>query len=389
MSLNKETMKKLILLIVAAILIYTGVQRLDIVLDVIIGILKLLFPFILGSCMAFVLNVPMKAIEKHLFNNYKGRRQKLIQKIKRPLSFLLTLIFLLGIIVLVVVFITPQLGETIGAIIEQIPKFFNEVQIWLNQMADQYKWLADQIGTMEIDWNSISRTIINILQTSIGSVFTSTMGIAVAIFNGVVTFFLAFIFAVYVLFQKEKLSVQIKKILYAYLNEKHADRIIEVVKMANRIFSRFLSGQCCEAVILGTLFFITLTLFRMPYALLISVVIAFFSLIPIVGAFVGCFIGALLILMVSPLEAFVFVAIFLILQQIEGNLIYPRVVGGSIGLPAIWVLVAVTVGGSVFGIAGMLIFIPLTSVLYALVRQWMYARLKERNIDEQKFKSNS
>lgn len=387
MDLNKETMKKIILLIVAAILIYTGVQRLDIVFDVIIGITKLLFPFILGGCVAFVLNVPMKGIEKHLFDGYKGRRQKLVKKIKRPVSFFLTLIFLFGIIFLVVVFITPQLGETIGAIIDQIPKFFNEVQIWLNQMAEQYKWIADQIGAMEIDWNSISRTIINILQTSIGNVFTSTMGIAVAIFNGVVTFLLAFIFAVYVLFQKEKLSIQVKKMLYAYLKEKHAERIIEVLKMSNKIFSRFLSGQCCEAVILGTLFFITLTIFKMPYALLISVVIAFFSLIPIVGAFIGCIIGALLILMVSPLEALGFVAIFLILQQIEGNLIYPRVVGGSIGLPAIWVLVAVTVGGSVFGIAGMLIFIPLTSVLYALVRQWLYARLKERNISEDKFKS--
>ncbi|MED9932149.1 MAG: AI-2E family transporter [Catenibacillus sp.] len=389
MNLSKENMKKMALLIVMAILVYNGVKHIDVVLDCIIKLLGLVFPFIIGGCVAFVLNVPMSAIERHVFERYHGKHQKLVSKIKRPLSFFMAVILVVGVIILVAVFITPQLGETIGAIINQIPKFFNDVQVWINQLMNEYKWVADQLGQLEIDWNSLSKSLISFLQTSIGSAFSSTMGFAFALINGVVTFFLGFVFAVYVLFQKEKLSVQVKKMMYAYLKESHADRIIEVLHMTHRTFSRFLSGQCCEAVILGTLFFVTLTIFKMPYALLISVVIAFLSLIPIVGAFMGCFIGALLILMVNPWEAIAFVVIFLVIQQIEGNLIYPRVVGSSIGLPAIWVLVAVTVGGSAFGIAGMLVFIPLTSVVYSLLREWMYKRLSDRHIPKEKFEKRS
>ena len=389
MNLSKENMKKMALLIVMAILVYNGVKHIDVVLDCIIKLLGLVFPFIIGGCVAFVLNVPMSAIERHVFERYHGKHQKLVSKIKRPLSFFMAVILVVGVIILVAVFITPQLGETIGVIINQIPKFFNDVQVWINQLMDEYKWVADQLGQLEIDWNSLSKSLISFLQTSIGSAFSSTMGFAFALINGVVTFFLGFVFAVYVLFQKEKLSVQVKKMMYAYLKESHADRIIEVLHLTHRTFSRFLSGQCCEAVILGTLFFVTLTIFKMPYALLISVVIAFLSLIPIVGAFMGCFIGALLILMVNPWEAIAFVAIFLVIQQIEGNLIYPRVVGSSIGLPAIWVLVAVTVGGSAFGIAGMLVFIPLTSVVYSLLREWMYKRLSDRHIPKEKFEKRS
>ena len=385
MNLSKENMKKMALLIVMAILVYNGVKHIDVVLDCIIKLLGLVFPFIIGGCVAFVLNVPMSAIERHVFERYHGKHQKLVSKIKRPLSFFMAVILVVGVIILVAVFITPQLGETIGVIINQIPKFFNDVQVWINQLMDEYKWVADQLGQLEIDWNSLSKSLISFLQTSIGSAFSSTMGFAFALINGVVTFFLGFVFAVYVLFQKEKLSVQVKKMMYAYLKESHADRIIEVLHMTHRTFSRFLSGQCCEAVILGTLFFVTLTIFKMPYALLISVGIALLSLIPLVGAFMGCFIGALLILMVNPWEAIAFVVIFLVIQQIEGNLIYPRVVGSSIGLPAIWVLVAVTVGGSAFGIAGMLVFIPLTSVVYSLLREWMYKRLSDRHIPKEKF----
>lgn len=388
-NLSKENMKKLALLIAMTILVYNGVKHIDVVFNCIVRILGLVFPFIIGGCVAFVLNIPMSAIERHLFDRYEGKHQKFVRKIKRPLSFLMAVILVVGVVILVAVFITPQLGETIGSIINQIPKFFNQVQIWINELMNEYKWVADQLGEMEIDWNSLSKSLISFLQTSIGSAFSSTMGFAFALINGVVTFFLGFVFAIYVLFQKEKLSVQVKKLMYAYMKESHADWVIKVLHRTNRTFSRFLSGQCCEAVILGSLFFVVLTIFKMPYALLISVVIAFLSLIPIVGAFMGCAIGALLILMVNPWEAIGFVAIFLVLQQIEGNLIYPRVVGSSIGLPAIWVLVAVTVGGSAFGIVGMLVFIPLTSVVYSLMREWLYKRLKAKNIPKEKFEKQT
>lgn len=386
MQLNKENMKKILLIVAAAILLYTGLQHIRSIMGVVEWVLALVYPFLLGSCVAFIINVPMQAIERGLFGHYKGKRQKLIRKIKRPVSFLVTLLLVLGVLFIVVFLVVPQLGDTITSIYNSLPGFFENIQNFINNLIVKYEELTDKIVELNINWDKISESIMTFLKDGVGSIFSSTMGIAVSIVNGVVTFFLGFIFAIYILFQKESLGSQFKKVMYAYLPEARVSRILEISYLANRVFSRFLSGQCLEAVILGTMFFIVLTLFRMPYALLIGVIIAFSALIPIVGAFIGCILGALLILMVSPIKAFWFIVIFLCLQQLEGNLIYPRVVGGSIGLPSIWVLVAVTVGGSVWGIAGMLIFIPLTSVLYALFRDAVKKRLANRRIDMEKVK---
>ena len=212
----------------------------------------------------------------------------------------------------------------------------------------------------------------------------STITAAVSIVSGVTTFGIALVFAIYILLQKETLSAQMKKLMRAFLPDQVTENILSVADLAYNTFSHFLTGQCLEAVILGTMFFITLSVLRLPYALLVGVLIAFTALIPIFGAFIGCVIGAFLMLMVKPLDALLFVAVFFILQQIEGNLIYPHVVGNSVGLPSIWVLVAVTIGGSAMGIAGMLIFIPLCSVLYSLLRGMVYARLEKKNQEQKK-----
>ena len=192
--------------------------------------------------------------------------------------------------------------------------------------------------------------------------------------------FIAFVFACYILLQKEKLGLQCRKALFALLPKRVAERVISVCSLSHRVFSSFITGQCVEAVILGTMFFVAMSILKMPYALLVGCLIAVTALIPIVGAFIGCGVGAFLILMVSPMQALIFVIMFLILQQVEGNLIYPHVVGSSVGLPSIWVLFAVTVGGSLMGVLGMLLFIPLTSVLYTLFREFVYKRLREKNI---------
>ena len=203
-----------------------------------------------------------------------------------------------------------------------------------------------------------------------GSDALAAVGSTGSLNNLIINFFIGFVFAIYILLSKEKLGGQGKQILYALLSEKKADKVLEVCSISYRVFSRFLSGQCLEACILGALFVITMTIFRLPYAMLIGVLIGFCALIPIVGAFIGCGVGLFLILMVSPMKALVFLILFLVLQQLEGNLIYPKVVGNSVGLPSIWVLAAVTIGGNLMGVAGMLIFIPLCSVVYILFRMY-------------------
>ena len=218
-------------------------------------------------------------------------------------------------------------------------------------------------------------------------ILSSSFSLVGSVVSGIVSFLIGVVFSVYVLFQKEKLSVQAKKILYALLPEKKADRAVAIGKLSNQVFSSFLSGQCLEACILGAMFVIVMSILRMPYAMLIGIVIALTALIPIVGAFIGCAVGMFLIVMVSPVQAVWFLVLFLVIQQVEGNLIYPRVVGGSIGLPSMWVLAAVSVGGSLFGITGILIFIPLCSVCYALFRDFVHKRLRKRKVKKEKYEA--
>lgn len=386
MELNKDNIKKIIFIVTVSIFIYMIFQRYEVVLNIVKWVFGIIFPFVLGCCVAFILNVPMRSVEKHLFGYYTGKREKLVNKIKRPVSFIVTLLLVLGVIFIVVFLVAPQMGDTFKSIYEQIPVFFEQIQLWINDLTKHYSGINEFVSSLDlnINWASIGEKVMAFLQTFMSTAFSSTMGIAVSIVNGVVTFVVGFIFSIYLLFQKETLCVNVKKLMYAYLPEKKVDKIIEIAALSNKTFSKFLSGQCLEAVILGGMFFITMTIFRMPYALLISVVIAFCALIPVVGAFIGCIVGGLLILIQNPMQAFWFVVLFLVLQQIEGNLIYPRVVGSSVGLPSIWVLVAVTVGGSVMGVAGMLFFIPLTSVVYTLLREVVYKRLKQKKISSEK-----
>ena len=209
---------------------------------------------------------------------------------------------------------------------------------------------------------------------------STTMSAVSSIVSGLATFFIAFSFACYILFQKEQLHIQIRKVCFAFLSKQKANALLKICSLIYRTFANFLTGQCLEAVILGSMFAVTLSILKMPYALLIGILIAFTALIPIFGAFIGCALGCFLIFMVSPKQAMLFILVFLLLQQIEGNLIYPHVVGGSVGLPSIWVLAAVTIGGNLMGIAGMLIFIPLVSVCYTVFREVVYLRLKEKHI---------
>ena len=274
-------------------------------------------------------------------------------------------------------------------IVQQVPVAVKAVQKWLTDLPDSYPALAPAVAELNIDWSSLADSIVTFVQNFAAGVVSSGVGIFSGIVSGVVTFVIAFTFSIYVLFQKERLARQAKQILYAVFPEKATEKILSVAALSNQVFSSFLSGQCVEAVILGTLFVITMSILGMPYAMLTGIVIAITALIPIFGAFIGCVIGMLLIVMVDPVQAVWFLVLFLVLQQIEGNLIYPHVVGSSVGLPSIWVLVAVTVGGNMFGILGILVFIPLCSVLYALFAMFVKKRLREREIPESRWNAPS
>ena len=242
------------------------------------------------------------------------------------------------------------------------------------------------VAEQQIDWESLTRKALEYAQAVGGRIVTSGGGFIGGVVSGVSTFVIGLIFSFYILLQKEKLSRHGRQVIYGLLPMEKADRTLEILRLANRTFSHFLSGQCLEACILGTLFAAAMTIFRMPYALLVGVLIALTALIPIVGAFIGCGVGALLIAIDDPWKALWFVVMFLVLQQIEGNLIYPHVVGSSVGLPSIWVLAAVTLGGSLMGVLGMLLFIPLCSVVYSLFRAYVKDRLTARNVPAEKWR---
>ena len=367
MDLNKNNMKKLLAIVAFAILLLVGLQNLPSVMAFFGFLLKLIFPFLLGLGIAFVLNVPLRFVERVLFRGKEAAGFR--KKLRRPLCLAITILLVGGVVFIVMFLILPEVGRTLQTMAERIPPFLTGVQAWITDLIARHPEWADWLTTLDIDWNKLSTGAVELLKNGTGVLLNSTLSVATSVFSALFNFFLGFVFAVYVLMQKEKLGRQSRKVLYAYLPEAKADRVISVCSLANKTFSSFLSGQCLEACILGALFFIALTIFRFPYALLISVLTAFTALIPVFGAIIGCVIGAFFILIVNPMQALWFVILFQVIQQIEGNLIYPHVVGNSVNLPSIWVLVAVTIGGSVMGVAGMLLFIPLCSVLYALFRE--------------------
>lgn len=378
MDLNKKNMKNIMLLIVFAVLFYVGVQRIESVAAGFSFVVSIVFPFLLGAAMAFILNVPMSFMEKRLFSKTKGKAKKL----KRPICLVLAILFVVAILWIVLLVVIPEVASTVASLSVNIEAALIKLQRWAMDIFEDNKQIEVWIASLQFDWDGIIHTAFGFLKNGAGNVLNSTMTVAKTVINSVMNFCVAFVFACYILLQKEKLAVQIQKSLYAFFSKKVVTKVLDIASLSYKTFANFVTGQCCEAVILGTMFFISMSILRFPYALLVGVLIAFTALIPIFGAFIGCFLGTFLILVADPMKAIAFVILFLVLQQVEGNLIYPHVVGGSVGLPSIWVLVAVTVGGSLMGIVGMLVFIPICSVLYALFREMVYKRLKERGIHD-------
>ena len=381
MDLSKLSMKKIRELIIFTVLLVVALWKFEVVIDVLKTIWGIIFPFVLGGAIAFVINVPMSFLEKKIFGKIK-EGNKAGEKLARPISLLLTIILAVGVIILVMFGVIPQLTRTIASLMMSIANFIPQMQDWIREFSHNNQDIMKLVNQVQFNPDQAIKWGISILGNGAGNMMNTTMSAVGSIVSGFATFFIAFSFACYILFQKEKLHVQIRKVFFAFISKQKAEAFLKICSLTYQTFANFLTGQCVEAVILGSMFVITLSILKMPYALLIGTLIAFTALIPIFGAFIGCALGCFLIFMVSPKQAVLFIIVFLILQQIEGNLIYPHVVGGSVGLPSIWVLAAVTIGGNLMGIVGMLVFIPIVSVIYTIFREFVYMRLKKQHIKQ-------
>lgn len=333
-----------------------------------------------GAIAAFIINVPMSAIERLLT---RLDRRKRLGRFKRALSLFITVCLLVGAVYLVLTLVLPELYRTLLTILDMVPAIVRRIDNFIKQYdIDVLDMLLQSLGEPASSAD-IQQQLSQTLDLVISGVSFST-GVVAQAATGVMDTFFSVLFALYILASKERLNEQARELLYAFVSEPRADRVVSICRLAHDTYSSFIAGQCTEALILGVMFFVFMTLFRMPYALLISVFITVTAVVPLVGAWLGCIVGALLILINDPMTALWFVLMFLLLQQIEGNLIYPHVVGNSIGLKPIWTLAAVVLGQGMFGIVGMLLFIPLASVLYTLLRHEVHERLHQRDVPRDK-----
>lgn len=381
MQIDKKTMHRIFWLIAGSIVfawLVLDTSRASKVFD---KIWDLFSPFVVGAGIAFVFNVPMRAIERQL----EGMKS---DGLRRGLAIILTLTALVLVVMFVVELLIPQISQTVATLVQRIPAFIDRTSVLLMEYMEEnpgiQTWVMETFDLKSLNWETILKDALTFVGNKAASFMGGAVNVIGSVTSGIVNFVISVVFAMYCLGRKEILARQGRRILYSILPEKRTDEIIRILRLTNSTFSNFISGQCLEAVILGCLFAVAMVIFGMPYAPLVSVVIAVTALIPVVGAFVGCVVGAFFILVDSPIQAVTFVAMFLVIQQLENNLIYPRVVGTSIGLPGMWVLLAVTVGGEIMGVGGMLVMIPLASVCYTLIREFTDNRLAERHIPREK-----
>lgn len=376
--IRDEKTRNYFLLITYAIVLAYVFLNLDTVWNVVVTIIDLIKPFIIGICIAFVINIPMKFFEEKVV----GKLTKEKSKLKRPLSLIITIVVLVGLIIGLMTFVIPQLAESCSTLVKNVPEYMDSLEKFMDKNINSKELLSsDVIEEIYSKILSMGQNIIKIIGQVAGTIVSHALDITVGVTSTIINIVMAFIVSIYILLSKEKLSNQIKKILYAYMKKENVIKFLKVSKIANIKFTNFVRSQVIEACILGVLCFIGMKICSMPYALLISTIIGVTALVPIFGAFVGAILSAFIVLMVSPIKVILFAVIFVVIQQIEGNLIYPFVVGNSIGLSALWVLFAITVGGNAFGVVGMLIGVPLFGVLYTLISITTNKRLEKRNIN--------
>ena len=376
MESEKKDLRNLLKVIIIAIVIYWGINNFGIIGTVFGKIIEIVFPFILGGALAFILNIPMTFFENKLSKIKNKKRKSLINKnLIRFISLILAIIVITFILYLIINLIVPELIDIIKLLVSNIPYYAEEINKFINSNTENIQEIDSLISGMNFDTDSIKNELMEILSSVLSSSVSLVMGVVGLITNLII----AIIFAIYILTSKEKLKNQVLRIIKAYCKKEKAIKIIEIGRITNKTFKNFLTVQALEATILGSLCIIGMLILKIPYAVPIGVLVGVTALIPVVGAFIGIIIGAILILSAEPIKVITFIIFVLILQQVEGNVIYPRVVGGSVGLPGMWVLVAVTVGGSLFGILGMLLGVPVFSVIYSMIKKDTEKRLNNTN----------
>ena len=380
LKFDKKTVRRVVIAAIIVIVIYWLLHDGDRVQGIVNSIIGILTPFIVGSVLAFILNVPMRGFERLL----KGIKHNTLRRVCAiGLTFLCLILVLVGVFMLLI----PEIKSTWNQIYPNLVTAYNNLVAWGNKMLKDYPQIQQMIANFDLssfNWTSIGEKLLTFLGSGVNTLFPQAVSAIGALASALISGFISVAFALYSLFQKETLARQGRKILYAILPERVSDYIVRVLRLSNSTFSNFLSGQCVEVCILGTMFFVAMSIFRIPHAALVSVLTAVTAFIPVVGAWIGCLTGAALISVSNPVLAFWFILLSVVVQQLENNFVYPRVVGTSVGLSGMWVLVAVGLGGEMMGAVGMFLMIPCASVVYTLIREAVNKRLNGRNVDPEK-----
>ena len=371
MNENKLNYRKILEIVILGIICYWGLNHYEMIFKSISKLISVIMPFILGFIIAFILNVLMIRVEKVLNKFFTTNK---FQIIKRIASIILSILILLGVLLLVVKLVIPEISNAIKLIAASLPEVFETLEKWSKGDSGISLQLKSFFDTVDVQ--SLTSEFSEFAKIGFTGVLGSTVDILSMFVNGIFNIIVGFVFAIYILMSKETLKRQTRKLLSACLPPRITNKIIEIATISRTTFTNFIIGQTIEAIILGSLCALGMKIFGFPYAPMVGTLVGITAFIPIIGAFIGGGIGAFMIMTVDPMQALLFIIYLVILQQIEGDLIYPRVVGSSVGLPSIWVLFAVTVGGGLWGIVGVLFSVPTLSVIYLLLKEYINNRSK-------------
>ncbi|WP_071442343.1 AI-2E family transporter [Traorella massiliensis] len=376
---NHET-RRILFIITFTVLLTAAVFHMDVIMNTVDVILSITYPFIVGGIIAFILNVVLRQLELKLFKNVSFQTKK-GRSFKRPICLVLTIIIVLFVLFVVAFLLVPRFVEAIIAIVEQLSIFIPQAQQFFEKLLADNEDAVRFIESLNIDYEAMFRQVTNFLSRSASDLISNAFNIVSSFAGTLFSFFISFIFATYLLIQKEKLSLQLRLVMKAVLSERRQQQVERVLALSFDTFTNFVSGQGLEAVVLGTLVGSCCWIFGLSYSSVVGVIAALCSFIPMFGSMIALVVGTLIQLIVSPYQALFFLFMMVIIQQIDGNLIYPHIMGNRIGLPPMYVLIAFSVGGSLMGLFGMLLFIPITSILYDLFRDWVYERIAKKEKD--------
>lgn len=381
--LNKKTLKFILAIITFTVLLNWSINHASAFSEVISGIIDLLSPFIIGACLAFIINTIMRPVEKLWAKVPLKRRTKLFDKAKRPVCLTFSALVVFGAVFAILFMIIPQLIETVSSFANKLDKYIANLNTFVDKIYAFFERYNIVLPSIEFNWSKAGQLLDKFLDNYADSFINRTVEITSSIVTVIVNFIIAVFFSLYLLSKKERLGKHASRLVYALRPKKKAEKIIAFVHLISDTFTKFVTGQLLEAIIIGVLCFIGMLILKMPYPAVISILIGFTALIPVFGALFGTTIGAFLILLVDPMKALWFVIFIIVLQQIETNLIYPKVVGKSVGLPGILVLASVTIGGGAFGIIGMLFSVPVCTVLYCVYKEFIEKKLKGKEIPQE------